>query len=223
MLLFLSAWLAMAGCAHHAAPTAPSATASAAALPERGGVRRGERQLTLVGPELHVGDTAPGGELRDNDNKPVTVDFADGTVRVVALVPSLDTPTCSAETRTFNRDASDLGPGVEVLVVSRDLPFAQARFCGAHGIDRVRTLSDFDTGDFSRAWGLFIKETRLAARAVAVVDGGGKVTYLQVVENVPDEPDYAAAYAALAVLAPPAPAAQPMPEAPTPDEADAAP
>jgi len=182
----------------------PVEVAAAAGPMERQGlVRRNDAALTLLGTPVKVGDSAPSTELRDNDNKPITVDFADGTVRVVALVPSLDTPTCSLETRTFNGSVSDMGEGTEVLVVSRDLPPAQARFCGAMGIDRVRTLSDFDTGAFGLSWGLLVAENRLMARAVAVVDGDGEIAYLEVVENIPDEPSYDAALAAVAELVPP--------------------
>jgi thioredoxin-dependent peroxiredoxin len=182
-----------------AAATAPSAEAGA----ERTGlVRRGETPYTLVGPALEVGASAPTAGLRGDGFKPVSVDFTDGTVRVVLTVPSLDTPTCSLETRTFNERATSLGDGVEVIVVSRDLPPAQARFCAAHGIERVRALSDYFDGAFGRAWGLYMKENGLLARAVLVLDGGGVVRYQQIVENVPDEPDYDAALAAVTALAP---------------------
>ncbi len=170
-------------------------------LPSREGVvRRGDTPYTLVGPELTVGAAAPSASLRGDGLAQVQVDFADGTIRVVTVVPSLDTATCALQTRTFNADVSDLGERVEVLVVSRDLPFAQARFCGAHGIDRVTPLSDFEAGDFGRAWGLYIQETGLLARAVYVIDDKGRVAYAQIVENVPDEPDYGAALTATRAL-----------------------
>lgn len=198
MRLLMALVVVLTGC--------PKAAPVAAAVPERTGiVRRNDTPYTLLGTAVAVGDPAPGGALWDNDAKPVTLDLADGKPRVVAFVPSLDTKTCSLETRTFNGSASDLNPEVEVVVLSRDLPQAQARFCGAAGIDRVRTLSDFDTGAVGQSWGLLVKETRLFARAVAVVDQSGKITYLQVVENTPDEPDYHAALAALAAIAPPPP------------------
>ncbi len=165
-----------------------------------GVVRRGETPYTLVGPELKVGDPAPAASLRGDGLVPVEVDFTDGKTRVVTVVPSLDTATCALQTRTFNADVSDLGEQVEVLVVSRDLPFAQARFCGAHGIDRVRPLSDYESGAFGRAWGLYIQETALLARAVYVIDDQGKVAYVEIVEDVPDEPDYAAALSATRAL-----------------------
>jgi thiol peroxidase len=133
----------------------------------------------------------------------VQLRFNDGNVRVVLFVPSVDTPTCSLQTRTFNTRATELGGGTEVVVISRDLPYAQQRFCAAHGIALVSPLSDYRNGDFGRSWGLFVKETGLLARAVAVVDGKGVVRYLQVVENLPDEPDYDAALkAAVAAFRP---------------------
>ncbi len=187
-------------------PAAESTAAPASEAPaadERTGlVRRGDTPYTLVGPALEVGATAPTGGLRGDGFKPVPVDFADGTLRVVLTVPSLDTPTCSLETRTFNERATSLGDGIEIIVVSRDLPPAQARFCAAHGIERVRALSDYFDGAFGRSWGLYMKENGLLARAVVVLDGGGVVRYQQIVENVPDEPDYDAALAAVTALAP---------------------
>jgi len=189
------------------APPEPPAvtTPEPAPVAERSGlVRRDDRQLTLVGSALEIGAPAPGGVLRGEGLVEVPVDFADGVVRVVLIVPSLDTPTCSMQTRTFNSRASELGEGVEVLVISRDLPPVQSRFCAAHGIDRVRPLSDYVDGSFGRSWGLYVKETALLARAVVIVDGAGVVQYEQIVENIPDEPDYDTALAKITALAPPA-------------------
>lgn len=163
-----------------------------------GVVRRGDTPMTLLGPEAKVGDKARTSPLWDNDLNPLIVDFADGGIRVVLFVPSVDTPTCSLQTRTFNTRATEVGGGTQVLVVSRDLPYAQKRFCAANGIEMVAPLSDYRTGSFGRNWGLLVEETDLLARAVAVVDGAGVIRYLQVVENLRDEPDYDAAMAALA-------------------------
>ncbi len=182
------------------AEPAPSPKAEAA-LPERTGlVRRGDDGMTLVGPEAKVGDKAPSPILAGDTLQDVQIHFADGNHRVVLFVPSVDTPTCSLQTRTFNTRATELGGGTEVLVISRDLPYAQSRFCAAHGIELVAPLSDHRSGDFGKAWGLFVKETGLLARAVAVVDGKGIIRYLQVVENLPDEPDYDAAIAAITAV-----------------------
>jgi thiol peroxidase len=189
--------------ADEATPSSPAGTTAAAAPatdPARreGLVRRGERELTLLGPGLVIGQPAPTAELRDTKQKKLTPAFDDGKPRIILLVPSIDTPTCSLQTRQFNERAAALGEAVEVLVISRDLPFAQERFCAAHGIDRVRPLSDFVAGAFGRGWGLYIEETDLLARAVVITDGKGIVRYQQVVENLPDEPDYDSALAAFA-------------------------
>lgn len=194
--------------ATEAAAASTSATASASGAPSASGavptrtgiIRRGEASLTLVGPALELGQVVPVVPVRDGDLQRVTPGLADGMVRVVMTVPSLDTPTCSLQARTFNRDATDLGAGVEVLLISRDLPAAQKRFCAAEGIDRVRTLSDYEEGAWGKAWGLFVQESALLARAVTVIDGQGVLRYLQVVENQPDEPDYASALAAVREL-----------------------
>jgi thiol peroxidase len=171
-------------------------------LDSQGGGRMEERKgivtfkgdgLTLVGPELTVGQKAPDFTLRDQGLGEVGLADGAGRVRIVATVPSLDTSVCATETRTFNEKAAAIGEEVEVLVVSRDLPFAQQRFCGAEGIDRVRTLSDYVDGSFGRAWGLYIKELGLLARAVIVLDGEGTVRYIELVPEVTDEPDYASA------------------------------
>ena len=196
-------WMLLAGCATTTSEMVVDAAPVAAAeeLPRRSGLtRRNDTPYTLVGHALEVGAKAPTAELHGPALEHVTPDFADGRPRVVLTVPSLDTKTCSLETRTFNADASDLDASVEVLVISRDLPFAQARFCGAHGIDRILPLSDFEAGDFGKAWGVFIEETHLLARTVVVLDGEGTVTYLEIVENVPDEPQYQPALDALAEL-----------------------
>jgi len=162
-----------------------------APLPQRTDlVHKGDTALTLVGPALQTGQPAPTELLRDAHLAPVSPDFADGRVHVVLTVPSLDTPTCSLETRTFDQDASDLGPGIEILVISRDLPFAQARYCAAEGIDRVLTLSDYVDGSFGKAWGVYIAQSGLLARTVTIIDGQGIVRYQQIVPQLGDEPDY---------------------------------
>lgn len=158
---------------------------------ERAGVinRNGEAR-TLQGPALNEGDQAPQARLRDTDLNRREINFADGKVRVMVIVPSLDTNVCSMQAREFNKRAAGLSEDIEVLVVSRDLPYAQQRFCAAQGIDRVTTLSDYATGDFGRDWGLYVKETALLARSVYVVDGTGKVRYVEIVENQATEPKY---------------------------------
>ncbi len=156
--------------------------------------------LTLVGPELKVGDRAPEFTALDTDLKPVALSTYRGKPVVLSVVPSLDTPTCDLQTRRFNAEAERLGPDVPVLTLSMDLPFAQKRWCGAAGAQNVRTLSDHRDASFGTSYGLLIKELRLLARAVLVLDKEGMVRYLQIVPEVGSEPDYAAALAALAKL-----------------------
>ncbi len=146
--------------------------------------------LTLVGKQPKVGEHAPDFEVLDNDLSPVRLSSFRGKVCVIASVPSLDTPVCDMETRRFNEEAGILGPDVAILTISMDLPFAQKRWCGAAGVDKVTTLSDHLSASFGEAYGVLIKEMRLLARAVFVVDGEGVVQYVQIVKEVTDEPDY---------------------------------
>jgi len=152
--------------------------------------------LTLVGKEVAVGEPAPDFEVLDNGLAPVRLSTYRGKVCIVSSVPSLDTPVCDTQTRRFNQEAAALSQDVVVLTISMDLPFAQARWCGAAGIDRVRTLSDHREASFGRAFGLLIQELRLLARAVYVVDRDGVVRHGQIVREIAQEPDYAAALAA---------------------------
>jgi thiol peroxidase len=146
--------------------------------------------LTLLGPELKTGDEAPDFEALTVDLQPFALSSLKGKVVIISSVPSLDTSVCDTETRKFNGRAAELGDDVEILTVSMDLPFAQKRWCGAAGVDRVKTLSDHRTASFGEAYGVLIKELRLLARVVFVVDREGVIRYVQVVEEVGDEPDY---------------------------------
>ncbi|HUT36865.1 MAG TPA: thiol peroxidase [Planctomycetota bacterium] len=157
--------------------------------------------LTLVGPELKVGDRAPDFTALDNALNPVKLSSFRGKVVVLASVPSLDTPTCDIETRRFNEEAASLGKDVAVLTVSMDLPFAQKRWCGAAGVENVQTLSDHRDAAFGTAYGVLIKELRLLARAVFVVDKAGIVQHVQLVKEVANEPDYTPVLAAVRKLA----------------------
>jgi thiol peroxidase len=148
------------------------------------------KPLTLVGPELQVGDKAPDFRLMNTDLQPVTLkDFA-GKVRIISSVPSLDTDVCSRETRRFNQLAAQMGDDVVILTVSMDLPFAQKRWCGAHGVDRVVTLSDYLDHSFGFNYGVRIKELGLLARVVFIVDRDGVIRYIQRVPEIAQEPDY---------------------------------
>ncbi len=156
--------------------------------------------LTLLGKEIRTGASAPDVELLDNELKPVKISDYKGKVVVVSAVPSLDTPTCDMETRRFNTEAATLGDNVVVLTISTDLPFAQKRWCGAAGVDRVKTLSDHRETAFGLAYGVLIKELRLLARSIFVVDRSGVVQYVQHVKEVAQEPDYGAVITAVKKL-----------------------
>ena len=156
--------------------------------------------LTLIGNEVKVGDEAPDFAVVGNDLSAVRFSSYRGNVCILISVPSLDTPVCDVETRRFNEEAARLGSDVAVLVISMDLPFAQKRWCGAAGVTAVQTLSDHRDADFGRAYGVLIKELRLLARTVFVVDREGVVRYVQIVEEVANEPDYAAVLEAVRKL-----------------------
>jgi len=146
--------------------------------------------ITLMGTEPQVGDKAPDFVAIDNDLNPVSFDSFRGKVCIVSSVPSLDTPVCDMETRRFNDEAGRLGDDVEILTISMDLPFAQKRWCGAAGVDRVQTLSDHRDAAFGQAYGVLIKGLRLLARAVFVVDKEGTIRYIELVKEIASEPDY---------------------------------
>lgn len=146
--------------------------------------------LTLMGKEVKVGDSAPDFEVLDNNLSPVKLSSFRGKVCVISSVPSLDTPVCDMETRRFNQEAGKLGADVQILTISMDLPFAQKRWCGAAGVDNVVTLSDHRNASFGNAYGVLIKELRLLARSVFVVDREGILRYIQMVKEIAEEPDY---------------------------------
>ncbi|MBN2464477.1 thiol peroxidase [candidate division WOR-3 bacterium] len=156
-----------------------------------GSVMFGGKPATLLGKELKVGDAAPDFTAVGNDLKPVKLSDFRGKVVVISAVPSLDTPVCDMETRRFNTEAAKLGPDVVILTVSMDLPFAQKRWCGAAGVDRVITLSDHREASFGTSYGVLLKDVRLLARCVFVVDRQGVIRYIQLVKDVGTEPDYA--------------------------------
>jgi len=155
----------------------------------KGAVTMRGNPLTLVGPELRAGDQAPDFKLVGNDLKPVTLADTAGKVRILSAVPSLDTPVCDVETRRFNEEAARL-PGVEILTVSMDLPFAQKRWCGAAGVANVRTLSDYQEHSFGPAYGVLIKELKLEARAVFVLDKNNTLRYVEYVKEVAEQPNF---------------------------------
>lgn len=149
------------------------------------------RQMVLAGDEIKVGMPAPDFKVIDNDMLPMKFSRTyGGKVAVISAVPSLDTPVCDLETRRFNKEAEALGPDVGVLTISMDLPFAQKRWCGAAGVKAVRTYSDYQKAEFGKTWGVLLKDLRLLARAVFIVDKDGIVKYAQVVPEVASEPNY---------------------------------
>ncbi len=170
-------------------------------MSERTGlVTLGGKPVTLLGDEVKVGDEAPDFTAVGNDMKPVRLSQYKGRVVVISSVHSLDTPVCNIETRRFNTEAANLGPDVVILTVSMDLPFAQKRWCGAAGIDKVITVSDHRDASFGTAYGVLIKDLRLLARAVFVVDRQGVVRYVQLLKEVGTEPDYASVLRAVKEL-----------------------
>ena len=149
--------------------------------------------ITLSGHGASKGDPAPPFTLVANDLSPKSLADYRGKVIVLSSVPSLDTGICSTETKRFNQEAAKLGDDVVILTVSRDLPFAQKRWCGAEGVDRVVTLSDFRHSDFGEKYGVTITDgplEGLLARCVFVIDREGRVVYRQLVPEIAQEPDY---------------------------------
>jgi thioredoxin-dependent peroxiredoxin len=154
------------------------------------------KAFTLVGPEIQVGQKAPDFTVLAPNLSPVTFSASHGKTRLICSVPSLDTPVCDSETRRFNEEAAKL-PGVEVLTLSVDLPFAQNRFCQVAGITNVKTLSDHRDLSFGRAYGCLIKELRLLSRAIFVVGPDDKIRYVEYVKEMSSHPNYDAALTAI--------------------------
>jgi thiol peroxidase len=155
---------------------------------------------TLIGPELKPGDTAPDFTLINNKLKPVSKqDFA-GKPLVLSVVPSLDTPVCSIQSKRFDEEAASLGDKVAILTISADLPFAQTRWCGDQNATNAQTLSDHMDMSFGDAYGTHVKEARVESRAVFVVDSNGVIQYVEYVPKAGEQPNYDAALAALKKL-----------------------
>jgi len=151
--------------------------------------------MTLAGPQLKPGDKAPDFTLVDNSLKPVTLKDTGNSVRIISVVPSLDTPVCDAQTKRFNEEAAKL-PGVDIITVSMDLPFAQKRWCGAFGVDKIKMLSDHKDGSFGASYGTLIQELRIESRAIFVLDKNNRVVHAEYVPEVADHPNYDTALAA---------------------------
>lgn len=156
--------------------------------------------ITLVGPELKAGDNAPDFTVnKDLLNSVSLKDFA-GKIKLISVVPSIDTGVCDAQTRRFNEEAAKLGDNVVVLTISNDLPMAQGRWCGAAGVDKVTMLSDYKNVSFGDAYGVHIKELRLLMRSIFVIDSNDQITYVQYLSEMTEHPDYDKALAAVKAL-----------------------
>jgi thiol peroxidase len=153
--------------------------------------------LTLLGAPVEKGQKAPDFILLANDLSPRTLGSYQGKTLVFSVVPSLDTGVCDLQTRRFNEEAARLGAGVRILSVSCDLPFAQARWCGLAGADRLETLSDHRDLSFGLAYGVAIKELRLLTRSLFVVDRAGLVVHTEIVPEVTSAVNFDAALAAV--------------------------
>lgn len=156
--------------------------------------------LTLLGQPTVIGEVAPNFTATDQNAKSVQLSDFKGKTVVVSVFPSIDTPVCAAQTRQFNKRATEMGENVVVLSISKDLPFALHRFCAAEGIDRVIPLSDYKTGEFGVEYGFLIKELMLLARGVIIIDPKGYVRYVEYVNDVTKEPNYEAVIKNLEVL-----------------------
>jgi thioredoxin-dependent peroxiredoxin len=158
------------------------------------------KPLTLVGPELKAGQKAPDFEAVNDGLQPMNLEKTGQGVRIFSVVPSLDTPVCDAQTRRFNEEASKL-PNVEFYSISMDLPFAQKRWCGAFGVDKIKMLSDHRSGSFGEQYGTLIKDLRIESRAIFVLDKDNTIKHVEYVKEVADHPNYEAALEAARSLA----------------------
>lgn len=146
--------------------------------------------LTLVGNVLNIGDKAPDFVVLDNDLNITGLKKFQGKIKIISVTPSLDTPVCDMQARRFNEEASKLSSGIVILNISMDLPFALSRFCVTAGIDKVRTFSDHRESSFGNAYGVMIKELRLLARSIFVIDKEDIIRYIEIVPEVTEQPDY---------------------------------
>lgn len=158
------------------------------------------KPVTLIGPEITVGSKAPDFQVLAQDSSTVSLSDSKGKVRLISVMPSLETGICDAQTRRFNEEAAKLPGSVEILAISMDLPFAQKRWCAAAGIDKIKVLSDHRNASFGKAFGTLIKELRLLNRSIFIVDGSDVVRYVEYVKENATHPNYDAALAALRQL-----------------------
>lgn len=159
------------------------------------------RTMTLIGDEIKPGMPAPDFKVIDNDMLPMKFSRTyKGKITVISVVPSLDTPVCDLQTRRFNTEAEALDPDINIITISMDLPFAQKRWCQAAGVKRLRTFSDYQKAAFGKLYGVLIKELRLLARSVFIVDKDGLIKYTQIAPEAAKEPDYEEVLTALRAL-----------------------
>ena len=158
------------------------------------------KPLTLLGPELKAGEKAPDFEAVTDGLQAVNLEKTGHGVRIFSVIPSLDTPVCDAQTKRFNEEATKLN-GIEIFTISMDLPFAQKRWCGQFGVDKIKMLSDHRTGSFGENYGTMIKDLRIESRAIFVLDKDGTIKHVEYVKEVADHPNYEAAFEAAKSLA----------------------
>ena len=168
-----------------------------------GDVTRKGNPLTVIGDKLKVGDKAPDFALANDLFSTATVTLGDsaGKVRLISVVPSLNTGICDAQTRRFDEEIAKFGDNVVAYTVSVDLPIAQKNWCTNAGVDKVQMLSDYRTMSFGSAYGTYIKELRIEQRAVFIVDADDTIRYVEYVPEIAQHPDYDAALAALKEVA----------------------
>ena len=167
-------------------------------MEERGGiVTMNRNSVTLIGPDIKVGDEAPDFIVLDGELLDVKLSDFSGKTKVISVTPSLDTPVCDLQARRFNHEAASLPHDVAVLNISMDLPFAISRFCTVAEIDRVKALSDHRDASFGAAYGVLIKELRLLARSIFIIDKSNVVRYKEIVREQSNHPDYDKALKAL--------------------------
>jgi len=164
---------------------------------EKKNIYMGGNLITLTGPVLKVGDEAPDFTVLDNQLLPKSLADFFGKIKLISVVPSLDTRICDLQTRRFNAEASRLSEEVAILTISMDLPFAQARWCGAAEVDKVITLSDHRYASFGENYGVLIEELRLLSRSIFIIDKKNIIRYIQLVEENHNPPDYEDALKAL--------------------------
>jgi thioredoxin-dependent peroxiredoxin len=156
------------------------------------------KPLTLIGPDVRAGDRAPDFSVLDENLTIVSLGDFEGKTKLISVTPSLDTPVCDLQLRRFNREAASMPQDVVVLNISMDLPFAISRFCSTAAIDRAKALSDHRDASFGAAYGVLIKELRLLARSIFIIDRNNIVRYKEIVPEQSNHPDYEKALKALA-------------------------